>query len=258
MHRAIKFCTGSSYVGIYNNPMNCMDGYGFYVYPDGSEYQGHFRRGRFHGVGRIKMAPPYSFTFIGKFENGEMTVINEMIYPDGLTFNADFKSGKIDTTNWNYLSKADRRYKQELAMGLPAVTPHEPLTRYNARTLEPNTYDTEEGIFIEKSRFITQIPAPFLHQRFVSCDKELDWIRKCCRHAEGAGPNEPDEPDARRIIEANIKASTELGENLHTCTCNLPTPLQKFCRRVLRKDIDETSKTSEYSKDCKDELSSPN
>ncbi|XP_054739062.1 MORN repeat-containing protein 5-like [Anastrepha obliqua] len=260
MQRSQKFCTGSNYFGTYNNPLNCMDGYGHYNYPDGSEYRGFFRQGRFHGVGRLRMSAPYSFTFIGQFENGELTVVNEMIYPDGLVFHADFKSGEIDTANWEYLSKSDRRYTRELCMGIPAVVPHEPITRYNPRSLEPNTYDTEEGIFIEKSHFTTKIPPPFHHQRFVNCNKELNWIRNCCRHAETDAIVEPDAAKGHDIIQTNIKAMTQLGENLHTCTCNMAQAvhqvhMKKFCRRLVHTK-DDPSSTSQYSRDYKDEQSS--
>lgn len=228
--------------------MNCMEGYGLYVYPDGSEYQGFFRRGRFHGYGRLTMAAPYAFTFIGEFHNGELAIINEMIYPDGLIFNADFKNGKLNTDNWPYLSKTDRRYTRELCLDLTPVVPEEPIARYGARSLKPKCYDTEEGVFVEKSRFITQIPPPFYHLRFVNCDKELEWIQKYCRHEDTDNPYEPDEASGREIIETNIKATTELGENLYSCTCNVSKPdgLEKLCRRGFREG-DVSSSTSAFS-----------
>lgn len=237
-----------------------MEGYGFYVYPDGSEYQGFFRRGRFHGFGRLTMAAPYSFTFVGEFDNGELTIINKMIYPDGLIFNADFNKGKLSTANWTYLSKTDRRYTRELCMDLSPVTPNEPISRYSPRPLQPNSYDTEEGIFIEKSRFITKIRAPFYHVRFVNCDKEIDWIRQYCRHDESDVITEPNEASGRQILEANVTATTELGENLYTCTCNVEKGLQserlgKFCRRAFH-DPDNTSSSSQYSRDYRDAPSS--
>uniref|UniRef100_A0A034WKA0 MORN repeat-containing protein 5 n=1 Tax=Bactrocera dorsalis TaxID=27457 RepID=A0A034WKA0_BACDO len=260
MQRSVKFCTGSNYVGIYNNPLNCMEGYGLYVYPDGSEYQGFFRRGRFHGIGRLTMAAPYSFTFIGEFDNGELTSINKMIYPDGLIFKADFNKAKLNTANWTYLSKNDRRYTRELCMDLPPVVPNEPVSRYSPRSLQPNTYDTEEGIYVEKSRFITKIPPPFYHLRFVNCDKEIDWIRQFCRHDDSDVATEPDEVIGRQILESNVRASTELGENLYTCTCNTEKGLQterlgKFCRRAFH-NPDDSSSSSQYSRDYKDAPSS--
>lgn len=237
-----------------------MEGYGLYVYPDGSEYQGFFRRGRFHGFGRLTLAAPYSFTFVGEFDNGELSIINQMIYPDGLIFKADFSGGKLNTADWNYLSKADRRYTRELCIDLPAVVPNEPISRYGARSLQPNSYDTEEGIFVEKSRFITKIPPPFYHLRFVNCDKEIDWIRQYCRHADSDVPTEPDEVSGRQILDANVGATTELGENLYTCTCNTekglqPAHLGKFCRRAFH-NPDNSSSSSQYSRDYKDAPSS--
>ncbi|XP_067633309.1 uncharacterized protein [Eurosta solidaginis] len=218
--RHLKFCTGSQYLGTYNGPLNCMEGYGTYTFPDGSEYHGYFLRGRFHGFGRLTLASPYSFTFVGKFENGEMVAVNKMVYSDGLVFHGDFDSGELKTDDWSYLSKSNRLYTRELCMGLLPVAPHEPFATYNERPLAPNTYDTVEGIYHEQSNFITKVPEPFNPQRHVAC-KEVEWIRNNCRCAEQTSPVEPAEEHGRAIIENNIKVATELQENVHTCSCNL-------------------------------------
>lgn len=47
---------------------NCQEGNGTRAYPDGSRYQGTFRKGKPHGSGRFDY--PNGDTYIGQFENG--------------------------------------------------------------------------------------------------------------------------------------------------------------------------------------------
>ncbi|XP_067633307.1 MORN repeat-containing protein 5-like [Eurosta solidaginis] len=232
----MQFITGSQFHGNYNPAIHCIDGFGSYIYPDGSEYKGNFKKGKFHGHGQIILSKPYSFTFVGIFEDGKLTEVHDMIYGDGLHLKATLDAQTIDFSNWKYCSEKDRRYAYEISGGLGPSG-----QGVFMRNLDANSYDTGGGIYKEDTEFIVKIPPPFFSIRFLACDKEKDWIIKNCRK----GPCDRDaivysriEPApeiGRKILNANYLAT----EILNNCSCN-----QRYDRKLLRDELSESIEPS--------------
>ncbi|XP_030385856.1 uncharacterized protein LOC115632748 [Scaptodrosophila lebanonensis] len=201
-----NFLTHSTYEGAWIKKVHAMDGFGTYRFPDGSEYRGYFRRGRFHGFGQLKMAAQ-KFTMKGEFFEGKLKKIADMWFEDGLHLNGKLENGDLNCEDWQYLSPYDRRYQNELKYGQQPVGPTlfltgNPLTR----PLDKHSYDAEEGIFHSKTGWLINRTPPFDKSFYVSCAEDKTWIKRHCR--VGRGPavtaKEPSSRFCRQIIENNL------------------------------------------------------
>ncbi|MCW8966633.1 MAG: hypothetical protein OQK82_08120 [Candidatus Pacearchaeota archaeon] len=59
---------------------DCNNGYGVYVWGDGSRYEGEWKDGLMHNG---TYTWPDGTKYVGKFENGEKSVFGTMYFPDG-------------------------------------------------------------------------------------------------------------------------------------------------------------------------------
>ncbi|XP_039956770.1 MORN repeat-containing protein 5-like [Bactrocera tryoni] len=254
MQKGLTFITGSQFHGSYNNAIHCMEGYGKYMYPDGSQYRGNFKKGKFHGIGEITLTKPFNFKFVGEFEAGKLIELHEMTYHDGLHLNAKFNGKKLNFDEWKYCTEEDRRTSWEIINGLGPSGQHTIMTN-----LEPGTYDVGGGIYKENTGWVVRIPPPFFSVKFLSCNKEREWIQRNCRKGPwdrdvNYPPVEPIPEIGKQIINANIK---EL-HILHSCACD--SRYEHKTRAEKMSDCDEsaptdfpTSKSSSLSSFC-DEL----
>ncbi|XP_004520806.1 uncharacterized protein LOC101454612 [Ceratitis capitata] len=216
MHKGLTFITGSQFLGTYNNAIHCMEGYGKYLYPDGSQYKGNFKNGKFHGIGEMTLTKPYHFKFIGEFDNGKLVQMQEMYYADGLKLKAKFENDKLNFDEWKYCTEHDRRTSWEILNGIGPTGQQTIMTN-----LDAGTYDLGGGIYREDSGWVVKIPPPFFSIRFLSCNKEKEWVIRNCRRGPSHRdvqypPVEPIPEIGKKIIETN---SQELHV-LHTCDCD--------------------------------------
>ncbi|XP_011188671.1 MORN repeat-containing protein 5 [Zeugodacus cucurbitae] len=216
MQKSITFITGSQFNGNYNTALHCMDGYGKYFYPDGSQYRGNFKKGKFHGFGEITLMKPFNFKFVGEFEDGKLTQVHEMTYHDGLHLNAKFENNKLNFDEWQYCRDADRRTSWEIINGLGPSGQNTIMSN-----LDSGTYDVGGGIFKENTGWVVRIPPPFFSVKFLSCNKEREWIQRNCRKGPcdrdtQYPPVEPIPEIGKQIIDANINQL----HILHSCNCD--------------------------------------
>ncbi|XP_075164797.1 uncharacterized protein LOC142237266 [Haematobia irritans] len=214
-----RLLTGSRYSGVWLSALQCMDGYGTYIYPDGSEYRGYFQRGYFNGYGRLHLASPYNFTFKGTFIDGVLHDIEDMWFDDGLHVMASFRGQTGDFSQWRYCCPKDRRYVSEHIQGIPPVGPLSFLTaRKPPRNLQKNQFDVEEGIYNADRELIQHRPLPFNKVKVVACDAEIQWIKDNCRQSSSARFRNLDSSVCQRIIENNLRSERDLRE--HDLSCN--------------------------------------
>lgn len=254
MQNSITFITGSQFIGNYNNAIHCMDGYGKYLYPDGSQYTGSFKKGKFHGFGEMILMKPFHFKFVGEFEDGKLIQLHEMTYQDGLHLSAKFKDNKLNFDEWRYCTESDRRNSWEIINGLGPTGQHTIMTN-----LEPGAYDVGGGIYKENTGWVVRIPPPFFSVQFLSCNQEREWIQRNCRKGPWDRevhypPVEPLPEIGKKIIDANVK---EL-HILHSCGCDSMVANKTYvdklsnCDKSARSEF-PTSKSSSLSSFC-DEL----
>lgn len=68
------------------------NGYGIYIYPDGSVYEGYFKDGMRHGQGKYRFASGDTYT--GEFRNNVITGSGSyMFYNSGRVFSGEFVNG---------------------------------------------------------------------------------------------------------------------------------------------------------------------
>lgn len=230
MSRKKTFPTQSKYEGAFNAALRQMEGYGCYMYPDGSEYRGFFSNGLFEGYGTLKLAAPYKSTIKGNFEKGICKEMDEIIFSDGLKFKGTYeKKGAVNAERWKYCTHRDRRYVAELNYGIEPVGPNSYLTQQKpTRGIPENTFDTEEGVFQPLTGLvtITENIGQSGKSRFIGCPEEREWIVKSCRYAPISrgtrrDPIEPEGKVCRQIIKCNLDAVAELNEDPSTCLCKM-------------------------------------
>ncbi|KAM7358546.1 uncharacterized protein ACRADG_003481 [Cochliomyia hominivorax] len=233
------FITQSHYEGTWTDSLQCMDGYGVYTFPDGSEYRGYFSRGHFHGYGTLHLTAPYSFTFKGTFIDGSLEEIDEMWFDDGLQVNASIDKWSMDFSSWKYCTNKDRRYAEEHREGLQAIGPFSRLTpQAPPRALAKNYYDVGEGIYNAFNGLITQRPLPFSKMRFVACKEEMEWIKKNCRIDHLS--NKRLSPEIRhKIIDNNLNNELELAEHVPSCNHDQDKNRKRYFAKLCDREFDE-------------------
>lgn len=208
---SIRFLTGSSFEGSWNESVRMMDGFGSYRYPDGSEYRGRFVEGKFHGYGHLKLTQPFRFTIKGEFERGKLVTIEDMWFNDGLHVQGSFQDDQFICDDWDYLTPSDRRYQTERFYGQQPVGPTAYLTStLLARTVPHKCYDVEEGIFNAKTGWLCERTPPFSKAVYVGCPQEKAWIIRHCRGERKENVREPLPSFCRQIINNNLE--TELRQ----------------------------------------------
>lgn len=201
----IDFLTGSNFEGAWNSAVHTMDGFGTYRFPDGAEYRGGFVRGKFHGIGQIKLATPYRYTFKGEFAEGKLIKIEDMWFNDGLHVQGTFNDGEFLCDDWKYLTPQDRRYQLEHYYGQQPVGPTSYLTStLQTRVVPPNCFDAEEGIYNAETGWLTERPPPFSKSIYLSCPDEKSWIKYHCRVAHKEAIKEPLPSICRKIMANNL------------------------------------------------------
>uniref|UniRef100_A0A1A9ZKJ1 MORN repeat-containing protein 5 n=1 Tax=Glossina pallidipes TaxID=7398 RepID=A0A1A9ZKJ1_GLOPL len=243
-----SFITGSRYNGLLTEPLNCMDGYGTYRFPDGGYYSGYFSRGVFHGQGTLRLAPPYNLTYKGIFHKGALQEIQEMWFADGLFVNGRRKGWEMDFSRWTYCTNIDRRFVDEHVNGLRPVGPETLLTAsHPPRTLPPTCFDVEEGLYNPNNKLITHRPPPFKDMVYVGCHGAADWIVKSCRRGAKLPPYVA--PDVcQHIIRNNLNSESSLYAHSTRCQYNQDVQRKYYFNQMCK----TPKKLEDLSDDSKD------
>lgn len=80
---------GEVYQGMFNQ--DCMDGEGFYYWPDGRIFEGTFADGKKQGKGRFFW--PNGQVYDGEFKYDDCNGAGTLYYPDGKRFEGSWKEG---------------------------------------------------------------------------------------------------------------------------------------------------------------------
>lgn len=251
-----KLITGSAFNGFWLDPLQCMDGYGIYTFPDGSEYRGYFSRGYFNGFATLYLAEPHGFTFRGTFIDGHLKEIEDMWFEDGLSVNADIDGWSIDFSSWKYCTDGDRRYANEQREGLQPIGPFSMLTPENPpRKLHNNYYDVQEGIFNPSNGLIFDRPEPFPKIKIVSCPNETKWILKNCRHGPAAN-KDIDPKVCHKIIRNNLDSELEMAEHVPSCNYNQESNLKNYFAKLCDTRYSKAESSHTAAEDSEDSVGS--
>ncbi|EDW73492.1 uncharacterized protein Dwil_GK16618 [Drosophila willistoni] len=180
-----KYPTDSKFSGV-SDELG-MQGYGLYVYPDGTRYLGYFHNNRFHGLGLITLGKPYNMSYQVEHIHGKLTKIIDMVFSDDLM--VDFKMDENNTTmafdNWSYCTKKDRRFCGEILTPLAPVGPQKYKTKDgpNAPHLDRNIFDLGFGQ-LNQHGFLMDVPNYMsdMSSFYVGCREIRGWIREHCHH----------------------------------------------------------------------------
>lgn len=135
-----KFCTGSSYIGEWNQLR--MSGKGEYTMSNGIVYRGGMNESQFHGYGMLTY--PNGHQIRGHWLNGRVQDM-KFIFNDGLVFTED---------NWEYCNGTDRRFYFEINNGLPPIGRHNLTSQQRIINLSDGCYDTGGGIYILSKKIL--------------------------------------------------------------------------------------------------------
>lgn len=135
-----KFCTGSSYIGEWNQLR--MSGMGEFQLPNGIIYRGEMKDNQFHGRGVLVY--PNGHQIHGRWHNGEVQDMN-FTFNDGLVFTQ---------YNWEYCQGSDRRFYSEIMEGLQPIGRHCITPQKCATHLPDGCYDTVEGVYIPNKKIL--------------------------------------------------------------------------------------------------------
>ncbi|XP_005175750.1 uncharacterized protein LOC101900997 [Musca domestica] len=231
-----RLITGSHYQGVWQNALQCPDGYGTYTYPDGSVYKGYFSRGHFNGYGTLHLAEPYNFSFRGTFLDGVLHEIEDMWFDDGLHVSGRFHKWCGDFSSWKYCCKFDRRYAIEQAEGLPPVGPYSFLTpEQPPRRVPANYIDVEEGLYNTRTAVTIQRPLPFNELQVVACKDEIHWILENCRKPSLL-PQEISANVRQQIIKNNLDGEKELAEHDPCCNYESARERKRYFAKLCGKE----------------------
>lgn len=97
---------------------NCIDGYGTYVYDDGSVYTGNFKNGKRHGKGKMKWVSgaKNGEEYEGEWFNDNPDGYGVYTYADGSKYEGTFKDGKRHgkgTMTWASGLRKGEKYEGE-------------------------------------------------------------------------------------------------------------------------------------------------
>ncbi|XP_062131891.1 uncharacterized protein LOC133842701 [Drosophila sulfurigaster albostrigata] len=248
LHRAsMRFLTGSTYEGSWNEDLHMMDGFGSYRFPDGSEYRGRFVQGKFHGYGHLKLALPYRFTIKGEFVRGKLVSIDDMWFNDGLHVEGSFQNGEFLCDEWKYLTPQDRRYQAERFYGQQPVGPTSYLTNnLLARTVPDGCYDVEEGIFNADNGWLLDRQPPFSKSVYVNCPKERSWIKRHCRGAHKQHVIEPLPDFCRKIVGNNLATEESQLTNITLYTPKKEVRRERYYPKLCKAKSEPDRATADF------------
>lgn len=136
----------------------------------GSRYEGGFSDGQFHGEGTLFVKNGY---YQGLWRQGRL-VDGGFIFGDGL------QHRKVGYKYWDYCSRYDRRFYQEIKDGLPVgqrlreVTAHK-----HANDLPTGCYDTIDGYYDVKKHAVFSYTTNEVIR--TPGHEEIDFILSHCR-----------------------------------------------------------------------------
>ncbi|KAI9585823.1 hypothetical protein GQX74_001670 [Glossina fuscipes] len=218
----IRFLTGSRYTGTWANSVQTMEGYGIYIFPDGSEYRGYFLGGFFHGKGLLHLAEPYNFTFRTIFQEGRLNEVVDMWFDDDLHVEGIFKGWEVDFRKWRYCKEEDRRFLVEHIRGTTPVGPFSYTAARNpARLLHPGFFDVEEGVYNPRRKRITARLKPFPPRRCVTNTAEHNWIMANCRRAYLQNVDQISPRLRNKIVNTNILNQQDFDKEQPKCHYNI-------------------------------------
>uniref|UniRef100_A0A1B0ABG6 MORN repeat-containing protein 5 n=1 Tax=Glossina pallidipes TaxID=7398 RepID=A0A1B0ABG6_GLOPL len=242
----LRFLTGSRYTGTWANSVQTMEGYGIYIFPDGSEYRGYFSRGVFHGKGLLHLAEPYGFTFRGIFEDGHLDKVVDMWFDDELHVEGTFNGWEGDFRKWRYCKEEDRRYFVEHIGGVMPVGPFAyTASRSPARLLRQDMFDVEEGVYHPKRKIITERLKPFLRRRYVTNKEEHNWIMANCRRAYFRNVDLISPRVHNKIVNTNILNQQDFDKEQPKCHYNI----HKYHKRAYKGICKDVKQRTEVYKD---------
>uniref|UniRef100_A0A1A9ZKI6 MORN repeat-containing protein 5 n=1 Tax=Glossina pallidipes TaxID=7398 RepID=A0A1A9ZKI6_GLOPL len=214
----MNFIVGTKYKGHWANDLIRMEGFGEYVFPDGSTYRGDFKKGKFSGNGVIYLAHPYNFEIKGEFINGIITKIIEMRFSDGLVVDADLDGTSLNFDRWAYCNGVTRTFACEVFDGLRPVGPTAHLTpNKSASKLHVNHFDTIEGVFDAKTGLVHSRPPPFTRTNFIQCEKDRNLITDNYRTTTDSKVKIKLEV-CEKILQINLDNEGNLAESGY-CSC---------------------------------------
>ncbi|KAH8406780.1 hypothetical protein KR222_002593, partial [Zaprionus bogoriensis] len=226
-NKSKRFVTGSRFFGRVNEMG--MQGYGSYAFPDGTRYLGETLNGRFHGLGTIIMAKPYSISFTVLHHEGKLQQILQMLFSDSLSVDFEMPNDdEMSFAKWKYCSEEDRRFHREKLQPMQAVGPSKFQTKDGPEPppLGRNIFDLGFGMF-NRLGCMNGMAEHMTNTRdfYVGCADVRHWIRANCRHGPFVGDQlEPEivAQSARQIIRNNVESEKKLSGHA--------LQLDKLCR----------------------------
>lgn len=133
----------------------------------GDSYKGSFKRGRFHGEGRMTTNGAGSFT--ATWQNGEV-VEGTYTFADGLEYRPE---------RWPYCTQQDRRFHSEIQHGIKPAGDSQLTDRTDPSALPQGTYDVGTGYFDPSTGAVHDVDS----REAVAWPsaEEADWIKAKCR-----------------------------------------------------------------------------
>lgn len=159
---------GGEFEGVTENGR--FQGKGTYTF-EGHVYEGNFDNGEFSGEGRLTLKNGCYYE--GEWKNGKL-VEGGFYFEDGLPYL------KIGYKLWEYCSKYDPRFYEEIKQG---VQNGDPLLMKTAHqygdNLPKGAYDTIDGYYDQKSKCIYSYETKELLREPTT--EEINWIKANCR-----------------------------------------------------------------------------
>lgn len=209
----VRLPSGSKYYG--KSDRRGMQGFGQYIFPDGTKYTGFFKNNQFHGEGTMLMPNIHEVCFSVLYHEGKLKQISRISFTDKLEVDFEIDGDEISFDNWKYCTAQDRRFNGEIVDGLKAVG--------------PQTYQIAEGpkpTPLRKNNFdlgfcqlnslgcVVNMPKHMSRTRNLYVGPAVRrWIRENCRHGKLQGRQLKEEvlaKFARQIIANNVRVEREL------------------------------------------------
>lgn len=133
----------------------------------GDSYQGSFKRGRFHGEGRMTIRGAGSFT--ATWRNGEV-VEGTYTFADGLEYRPE---------RWSYCTSQDRRFHSEIQQGIKPAGDSQLTDQVDPGALPQGTYDVGTGYFDPSTGAVHGVDSGQAAAR--PSVEEAEWIKAKCR-----------------------------------------------------------------------------
>jgi len=154
---------------------NCVNGYGKFLYSNGTLYDGEWKQGQYDGIGKIKY--PNESVYYGNFASGRENGSGYIVFPDGNKHKLKFAEG-------------------QLIDGESSL--------YDSWTKETNRLSSEEKVYLfkgeiyYKNRLYEKAIEQFTKYNEINPNNKMaqDYIEKAKKHIENVEDKE-DEEDER-------------------------------------------------------------